>query len=207
MSTEIKSSKDFLHQRFNPRGDNIPPVRLKGFNRDHLAQLFAELGFKKGLEIGVADGQNSLRLCQNIPDLELWLIDPWESYDRNPRGRKHQDHNWELAHERLEPYNVHFLRGKSMERIHDIPDRSLDFVYIDGHHGFDFVMQDLIEARWKVRKGGIIAGHDYYRFKWAGVVDAVDAYTKAHMINEWFIDDCRETTFFWSNEWSKWERM
>jgi len=58
-------------------------------------------------------------------------------------------------------------------------------------------MQDLIEWGKRVRQDGIISGHDYYRFRWAGVVDAVDAYTRAHQVNEWFIDDMRETSFFW----------
>jgi hypothetical protein len=85
----------------------------------------------------------------------------------------------------------------SQTRLRQMTDE-LDFVYIDGNHCFDFVMQDLIEWNKKVRKGGVISGHDYYRFKGAGVVNAVDAYTVAHQIHEWFLDDQRETSFFWA---------
>lgn len=191
------TNANILHKKFNRRSDQIPPVRIKNFNRKILAQLFAELGFKRGVEVGVADGQNSLTLCQNIPGLELWCVDPWLKYPENPRAHDNQEEMYRIARERLAPYNVHFCRGMSMTMANGFEPESLDFVYIDGHHGFDWVMQDLIEWGKRVRQDGIISGHDYYRFRWAGVVDAVDAYTRAHQVNEWFIDDMRETSFFW----------
>ena len=64
-----------LHERFNPRSDQIPPVRIKGFTRQKLAALFGELGFKFGVEIGVAEGIYSLVLCQNVPGLKLYCVD------------------------------------------------------------------------------------------------------------------------------------
>ena len=44
------------------------------------------------------------------------------------------------------------------------------------------VMQDLIEWTKKVRPGGIVSGDDYYQFRKAGVIEAVDIYTKVHGI-------------------------
>lgn len=43
-------------------------------------------------------------------------------------------------------------------------------------------MEDLIEWSKKVRVGGIVSGDDYYHFRKAGVIEAVDAYTAAHGI-------------------------
>jgi hypothetical protein len=197
---------EYLHETYNPKWSHIPPVRIKGFNRVDLAKLFAELGYKRGAEIGVADGRNSLTLCENIPDLELWCIDPWEPYRSNPRGGgKGQQHgNYDLAQERLADYNVHFMRDFSLNAAQNWDGPQLDFVYIDGNHKFDYVIIDLVAWNPMVRKDGMVAGHDYYRFRWAGVVDAVNAYVTAHQINEWFIDDTRETGFFWGKgRWRK----
>jgi len=58
-------------------------------------------------------------------------------------------------------------------------------------------MQDIIVWSTKIRKGGIVSGHDYYRGRNNGVVPAVDAYTYAHQINEWFVTDEKEASFFW----------
>lgn len=41
------------------------------------------------------------------------------------------------------------------------PERSLDFVYIDGLHEYESVKQDIEVWLPKIRAGGIIAGHDY----------------------------------------------
>jgi len=190
-------TKKYLHEKFNRKSDQIPPVRCKRFKRKSLAETFGRLGFRKGAEIGVAGGYYSLELCNYIPNLELLCIDPWERYAENPRGQVNQEGMYNRTKEVLAPYNVKLIKAMSMDAVRDVPMESLDFVYIDGHHGFDYVIQDLVEWSKRVKKGGIISGHDYYRFRLAGVVDAVDAYIKAHQINEWFICDEREPSFFW----------
>ena len=193
------STAEILHQKFNKRSDQIPPVRIKRFNRDKLAMLFGELGYKRGAEIGVAEGKNSLVLCENIPDLELYCVDLWDVYYRAKfklKSKAQQEEALGRAHEKLDQYGVTFVNKPSMEAMGDVPE--LDFVYIDADHAFDFVMQDIIEWSKKVRPGGIVSGHDYYRFRGAGVVDAVNAYTHAHQINEWFLTDERTPSFFWA---------
>jgi hypothetical protein len=84
-----------------------------------------------------------------------------------------------------------------MEALPLIPDNSLDFVYIDGRHEFDFVIQDIIGWSAKVRPGGIVAGHDYYNFYQGGIILAVDAYTRAHNISLWYITKEEQPSFFW----------
>lgn len=200
----MSSTKDILHKKFNPRSDHIPPVRIKGFTRERLAMLFGELGFQTGAEVGVAEGINSRVLCLHIPNIKLYACDLWDVYYRETTRMKdlrQQERCLELAHQKLDPYGVTFIRKPSTEAVKEFEDGALDFVYIDGDHAFDFVMQDLIVWSKKVKPGGIVAGHDYYRFRGSGVVDAVNAYAHAHQIYEWFIDDHRETSFFWANEW------
>lgn len=195
------NTKDFLHGRFNKRYGQIPPVRVRNFTRVDLAKLFAELGFTKGAEVGVADGQYSLILCQNIPNLALSCIDPWIVYEGNKFAHDNQERMLEIAHERLDPYGATFIREMSMDAVREFKEGSLDFVYIDGNHHFDYVMSDIIWWSKVVRPGGIVAGHDYYRFRNAGVVDAVDTFVKAHQIREFFVtDEKKEISFFWAKE-------
>lgn len=167
--------------------------------RGELADLFNELGLFKGAEIGVADARFSTYLCEQMPDIELYCIDPWQPYKGNPRGGGPTQHskNYELAKERLAPYNAMLIRKMSMEAAAKFEDGELDFVYIDGNHNFDWVMMDIIVWSHKVRAGGIVAGHDYYHFNQSGVVEAVDAYTAAHDIRGWFVTDEREPTWYW----------
>jgi len=170
-----------------------------GFRRADLAKLFRDRGFTRGAEIGVADGRYSLTLCQTIPHLQLLCVDPWLAYKENPRGgpQSQQSGNFEIAKQRLAPYDATLVRAFSMDAVKDVPLGSLDFVFIDGHHGYDYVLNDLTEWGARVRSGGVISGHDFYEFKWAGVIEAVNEYTTAHGIVDWEICDEREPSFFW----------
>lgn len=189
------SLTDLLIRKFS-----IPSHRLRGpmpieiptFHRNDLAKLFAELGFKRGAEIGVAEGKYSEVLCQANPDLHLLCVDPWHAYSNNPQKKSPEKdaYAYNEAKRRLQPFAATMDMRLSMEAVRDVGDISLDFVYIDGHHGFDYVMQDLIEWSKRVRSGGIVAGDDLMYLdekRWgAGPIEAVTAYVKAHRIPIWF---------------------
>jgi predicted O-methyltransferase YrrM len=140
-------------------------------NRIDLAKYFASLGFTKGAEIGVADGRYSFILCKNIPGLELIAVDP---FYRSGHEAK--------AHEILASFHTNIMKTTSMEAVLKVPDESLDFVFIDGDHHFDYVMEDIIGWTRKVRKGGIVSGHDFYNFHNSGVKEAVMTYAGIHEI-------------------------
>jgi hypothetical protein len=65
-------------------------------------------------------------------------------------------------------------RALSVEAAPAFHDESLDFVFIDAAHSFEAVTKDL-DAWWpKLRRGGLIAGHDYTYSP--SVREAVDAF-------------------------------
>lgn len=113
------------------------------------------------------------------------------------------------AQERLIPYGVTFVEKFSMDALSDFPDESLDFVYIDANHEWPFVTQDIYYWSRKVRVGGIVAGHDFYRSNRRDskchVKGAVQGYTFAFRIAPWFLlgrneripDEVRETSRSW----------
>lgn len=184
----------------------IAPTLLTDQRRRHLVQRFAAMGFTRGAEVGVCTGRFSRELCDGIPSLtELLCIDPWMAFNGNrPEGwGRHQafhDANLAEAQARLAPCEAaRIIRAESLEAAQDVAPASLDFVYIDGNHRFDAVMQDLIAWGSKVRPGGIVSGDDYYiwREHEKGVVLAVDAYVEAHKIPEWFVLSNRSKSWFW----------
>ena len=130
-------------------------------SRIDLAKYFKEKGFKLGAEIGVADGRYSEILCKENPDLKLICIDPWAPYDKSWRTQGTQDKAFNEAVEKLKSYNATVIRKTSVEASLDVNDGSLDFVFIDGSHIFDHVMTDIIIWTRKVKKGGVLCGHDY----------------------------------------------
>jgi len=177
------------------RGDTLPYCAVKGRTRDDLAALFAELKFTSGAEVGVAEGRFSEVLCKANPDLHLLSVDPWEAYEN--WSQEKCDIRAERAKQRLGAYNVEIRRQQSIDAALQVPEGSLDFVYIDGCHVFDWVMTDIILWAQRVRPGGIVSGHDYYKFYRAGVQRAVDVYTWAHNIPMWYLTREKEATWWW----------
>ena len=185
---------EHLRNKFSRSLPQASPIRCIKYKRTELGKLFNDLGFKRGAEIGVREGVFSESLCKSIKDLKLTCVDLWEP---NKPRKGHTKNYYETAQKVLAPFDTELIKLPSVDAALKVPDESLDFVYIDAAHDFDNVMMDILVWSRKVRKGGIISGHDYYRTRNQGVVPAVDTYTHAHYINEWFITDEKEPSFFW----------
>jgi len=65
------------------------------------------------------------------------------------------------------------IQEKSDDAVDLFDDESIDILYIDGNHEYEYVKDDFINYHDKVKTGGIIAGHDYTN-SWPGVKKAVD---------------------------------
>jgi hypothetical protein len=140
------------------------PAEIPDCSRDNLPQFFVEMGYKVGAEIGVYRGEFTEKFCK--AGLTMYAIDPWIGYKgagRTERVQEMQDYNYNCAKKTLSPYkNCTLIRKSSMDALNDFRSESLDFVYIDGDHRFPFVAEDIYEWYWKVKRGGIISGHDYF---------------------------------------------
>lgn len=188
-----------IREKFNirRRRDNLPHGSGRNYNRNHLAELLSELNFNVGAEVGVRRGRYSMYLCKCNPNLMLYCIDPWSPYAGRRYTAERQDGIYREAVKNLTPYNTKIIRKTSMEALKDFDDESLDFVYIDGNHEFDYICPDIIFWSKKVRRGGIVAAHDYYGFGWSGVMKAVEAYTHCHHIDPWYVTKELEPTAYW----------
>ena len=179
--------------------------KIKNFKRKDLAKRFADLGLNKGVEVGVRNGRYSETLCLKNPNIKLWSVDPYDIIYGDVRTektgvRKHNE-NYERAKKKLSPYNCKVVKKTSLDAVKDFDYESLDFVYIDGSHEFDYVMCDIIEWGKRVKKGGIISGHDYYRFVHAGIVEAVNLYCKMHKVKKINLTDEKTPSWWIKKTW------
>lgn len=188
-----------IRKRFGVHEGDTLPNKARNCSRDILAKFMGEMGLKIGAEIGVLKGNYSQVLCHAIPDLKLKLIDPWVPFGRTYGTVQRIEGCMERAKIKTAGFDVEFIRKKSLDALKDISDNSLDFIYIDEMHEFDPVMMDLIQWNQKVKKGGIISGHDYSNVYFQfGVIQAVNAYTYAHNIYHWYVTDLDpHPSFFW----------
>ncbi|MDO8503810.1 MAG: class I SAM-dependent methyltransferase [bacterium] len=195
---------EFIVKRYNVDTPLVSPIQLP-HGRSELALLFKELGYKVGAEIGVDHGYYSEALCQANPNVKLYCIDPWKVYRKYEDIKDEHDMNkrYGFAKKRLARYNCEIIKKSSTGALKDFKPESLDFVYIDGNHAFDYVMEDLNGWSKIVRKDGIISGHDYKsrRRELIGVGRAVDLYIKEHNIKMLFrLVKNNDSSWFFVNE-------
>mgnify|MGYP001331160962 FL=1 len=187
-------TRDFIAQRFGLDLTTPSPIEIPNQGREMLGDLFRELNYKEGAEIGVEAGRFSFQLLSRNPSMTLHCIDPWQSYDGyiDPINLKDLPGTMQVAKDRLKGLNANFIQDFSMRAVRSFADNSLDFVYIDGNHNLPYVMDDIIQWHKKVRVGGIVAGHDYVRGHKdrptiLRVVEAVNWYTELKPIPIWFL--------------------
>lgn len=186
----------YILEKYNlPMADKI---EIPNVGRDDLAALCFEMNFQKGVEIGVQRGLYSEVLCIEAPSMMVYGVDPWVTFktcDADDSMRKTESHApqelceqfYEETKKRMSPYeNYQILREYSIDAVKRFDDESIDFVYIDGNHQYDFVMNDIREWTKKLKKGGIMSGHDYYRIAdkraLMHVKEAVDTYVSENKI-------------------------
>ncbi len=163
------------------------------FSEDVLIPYFGMYSFLVGVDIGGSGGIESIGMLSRLPNLKLYCIDPWIHTDLAPyeAGLPQEVHDagYEQAKDKLFPYmdRVTIIRKKSDDAILDISNE-LNFVFIDGHHEYYQVINDIKNYLPKIKNGGLISGHDY------GQVPDV---TKA--VNEIFTDKTINTAedFIW----------
>jgi len=138
------------------------PAAISDSSRDDLPQFFIDSGYKVGAEVGVYKGEYTEQLCQ--AGLKIFGIDPWivyRDYRKHPKELPYEE-LFDITKKRLSPYDCTLIRKTSMDALEDIPDESLDFVYIDSNHSLPYIVQDFFCWYKKVKRGGVISGHDYF---------------------------------------------
>jgi hypothetical protein len=101
------------------------------------------------------------------------MVDVWR-----PLGEEYEDASNHAVHvnayaetmdniKGLEDRGI-MIRANSKSASEIFPDESLDFIYIDANHAYDFVVEDIKLWFPKLKKGGIFAGHDYIDMDWYG---------------------------------------
>jgi hypothetical protein len=135
------------------------PIR----SRSDIPGILTQLGLTGwGVEVGVDSGVYSAQLLAGSQLRRLFSVDPWAAEELGGID----DYPYEgmlRALATLRPFGLRsvVMRMRSLDAVEVFQDGALDFVYLDGIHRVPGV--DLDIAAWypKIRKGGILSGHDY----------------------------------------------
>lgn len=123
-------------------------------------------------EVGVAEGYFSDKILKICNPEKLYMIEYGAEYVSKLEERFCKE---------IKEGKVQILQGDSCEKLADLRDNELDYVFLDATHDYEHPAKELALCKDKVRDSGWIMGHDYTRFSmWEavqyGVVEAVNEF-------------------------------
>lgn len=202
----IKPSDVVAAIEFYYRGQSKLPRKL-----DRVNALFRRLqsspwinSSPKGVEIGVLQGDMSRQLLLGHLNLHLTMVDPWLRKPDHPVDPTFyaQPQTFFDEAKRTALANTHFaadrrtvLAKPSADCAHEIPDHTLDFVFIDAVHGNEACYNDMTLWLPKLKPGGILCGNHFQRPNRpkGAVAEVVTHFATSHDLP---IENDRDNTWF-----------
>lgn len=170
-------------------------------------EFLKSIGCRTGAEIGVHTGEYTAQFAPHLTGT-FYAIDPWACWPEHvcsggayrekyyPGSIEKTEKARLTAISRTEKYNhVKILRLTSLEASLGIADESLDMVYVDGNHLYQYAWIDLWNYWPKLRDGGIMSGHD---LNFSSVTKAVKEFVAKANVAYWYVmENEHPTSFFW----------
>ena len=139
------------------------------------SKVINDNNYKRVAEIGVAYGTHAKQVLRSTEIDQLYLVDPMVEHEggfhddimRRAPALSGNNFNelYELVQSELSPWKSRFtfLRQSSLSVTDDqIPDSSLDCIFVDADHSYDAVLADLTFWWKKLRIGGQLMGDDFW---------------------------------------------
>jgi predicted O-methyltransferase YrrM len=135
------------------------------------------------VEVGTWHGKSAIYMAVEIinsgKNIKFDCVDNWEYVEGLQNDIPKEDFNniWEIFIKNIDPVKhiINPVKSISWNASEYYEDFSLDFVFIDAAHDYESVKKDIEAWYPKVKRGGIISGHDYYA---SSVRQAVHEYLK-----------------------------
>lgn len=137
-------------------------------HRNELGLVLDREGLKIGAELGVQEGSYTQKLLQNWRGMSKYvLVDVWPSQEHyediaNVPNDKQEEY-FRTTQTNIKPWSdkIEICRNLTTVCVNFFPHGYFDFVYVDARHDRLGVLDDL-SCWWpKVKRHGLMCGHDY----------------------------------------------
>lgn len=169
-----------ITQRFNPNKDWLNENKKNYFFTGFTGMINELLHFlpkeSTMIEIGSYMGESTMMLASCKLFKKIYAIDPHHGTEK---FNELFGYDWELVKKEFKINtryfdNITLISDFSYNVIDMFENESIDFIYIDADHEYDSVKRDIELYLPKLKKDGIIGGHDYSNDAWEGVFHAVN---------------------------------
>ncbi len=138
-------------------------VPFEGKRQHFLKHLIETNNFRIMIEVGIDTGKTTFHLLDTIPQLTIYAVDTDISKFYNVSVK-------EKYGDRLVP-----IQGYSFQVADQFADNFADIIFIDADHSYASVKKDILKYMPKLKKGGLLTGHD---IDYPGVNKAVNEVIK-----------------------------
>jgi len=138
---------------------------------DLINEIFIKEELKTGVEVGSFKGEYAREILKRWNG-NLCMIDVWDEIGSEYiDASNHKNFNNQVyidCFNNIQEFGLRatMIRTNSEMGSNFFTDESVDFVYIDANHAYEFVKNDIEYWFPKVKKGGYIMGHDYIDLDW-----------------------------------------
>ncbi len=134
-----------------------------GGERDLFRHMLKELvGGKRlmGVEIGCLNGDSASVILEANPDIHLISIDPFIPDSMEPSLIGSFDKAVERNKKAEEEHRYIIMRSYSKDVVAYFSNKTLDFLFVDGDHRYEGVLEDYNNYTPLIKKGGLLFMHD-----------------------------------------------
>ena len=125
------------------------------------------------VEVGAYYGKSTAYMATEIANynkkIKFDVVDTWQGSPEHQVGGSFENEHcindtlFDVFQKNMEPVKGYYnpIKMDSIEASKLYEDKSLDFVFIDASHEYEFVKNDILSWLPKVKVGGFIGGHDF----------------------------------------------
>lgn len=133
--------------------------------RNDISDLLNGKNYKIGIEVGSYEGEFS-RIILSKWDGILYSLDVWLKLDDDEYVDSSNKSPYDTLYKVIDNVGGYedrsvLIRTNSEYGSKIFPNEFFDFVYIDANHKYEYVKNDIDYWYLKVKKGGMLSGHDY----------------------------------------------
>jgi len=164
---------------------------IQGYNNNKIfyKQIISKLSDGAHIvEIGCWKGRSAAFVAVEIINsgknikfdcVDSWLDDNKEPMERGPVST-HMGTPYEQFLENMKPVENYYIaiRMPSIDAAPLYKDKSLDLVFIDANHEYEYVKKDILAWLPKVKLKGVLAGDDYSADEFSGLIRATNELLK-----------------------------
>ncbi|KKM91609.1 hypothetical protein LCGC14_1226810 [marine sediment metagenome] len=118
------------------------------------------------IELGCWLGKSTVALCAGAKTRNIFVVDIWCGCEEGFTDKNYIGANgmWQFITNMKEKVNFvpFIIFDNSWDSVNRFKDNSIDFIFIDADHSAESVTKDIKAWYKKIKKGGIMSGHDFF---------------------------------------------